>query len=233
MVASQQEKVLGVLDLVRKQQANGLEALLASVDVVTQKEIVRLGREAAVLEEAQQVKVLPVEIACAAHRRAQPRDSGAPSEAPSRSLQQQLAGGGRALCRSTAWLPRQVGGSTGLGGAPQILIGASSSSSTGWLMKTSRALVQSPRISASVRLTCLPGRLPRTSSSLVMTSSTSEAAEAAPDDEDAIGVQQLRHPEGTGPPSGPVPRPASSRRRVPARREARRPCGRAWSGRVR
>ena len=75
-----------------------------------------------------------------------------------------------------------------MGGAPQILIGASSSSSTGWLMNTSRALVHSPRISASVRLTCLPGRLPRTSSSLVMTSSTSEAAEDAADDEEAIGV---------------------------------------------
>ena len=69
--------------------------------------------------------------------------------------------------------------------APQILIGASSSSSTGWFMKTSRAPVQSPRISASVRLTCLPGRLPRTSKSLAMTSSTSVGPDAAVE-EDAI-----------------------------------------------
>ena len=77
--------------------------------------------------------------------------------------------------------------------APQILIGASSSSSTGWFMKTSRAPVQSPRISASVRLTCLPGRLPRTSKSLAMTSSTSVGPEAAVD-EDAIHPRSERRP---------------------------------------
>ena len=77
--------------------------------------------------------------------------------------------------------------------APQILIGASSSSSTGWFMKTSRAPVQSPRISASVRLTCLPGRLPRTSKSLAMTSSTSVGPDAAVE-EDAIHPRSERRP---------------------------------------
>ena len=75
--------------------------------------------------------------------------------------------------------------------APQILMGASSSSSTGCAMKMSRACVQSPRISASVRLTCLPGRLPRTSRSLAITSSTSDAAAAA-EDEEAIGGEAER-----------------------------------------
>ena len=60
-------------------------------------------------------------------------------------------------------------------------------------MKTSRAPVQSPRISASVRLTCLPGRLPRTSKSLAMTSSTSVGPEAAVD-EDAIHPCSERRP---------------------------------------
>ena len=58
-------------------------------------------------------------------------------------------------------------------------------------MKTSRAPVQSPRISASVRLTCLPGRLPRTSRSLAMTSSTSVGPEGAVE-EDAIHPRSER-----------------------------------------
>ena len=55
----------GALDLVGQQQTDGLEALLASVDVVAQKEVVALGREATVLEQAQQVEVLPVQVPCA------------------------------------------------------------------------------------------------------------------------------------------------------------------------
>ena len=57
VVATQQEEVFGVLDLVSEQQADGLEALLASVDVVAEEEIVGFRRESAVLEEAQQVEV--------------------------------------------------------------------------------------------------------------------------------------------------------------------------------
>ena len=53
MVASQDEEVLGVLDLVREQEADGLERLLAAVDVVAKEEIVRLGREAAIFEQPQ------------------------------------------------------------------------------------------------------------------------------------------------------------------------------------
>ena len=59
-------------------------------------------------------------------------------------------------------------------------------------MKISLAPVQRPRISVSVRFTCLPGRLPRTSSSFVMTSSTSnEELAIAPlsDDEPAVEDQ--------------------------------------------
>ena len=60
-------------------------------------------------------------------------------------------------------------------------------------MKTSRAPVHSPRISASVRLTCLPGRLPRTSKSLAMTSSTSVGPDAAVEEE-AIHPRSERRP---------------------------------------
>lgn len=63
VVAAQDEEVLGELDLVGKEQADGLERLLAAVYVVAEEEVVGLGREAAILEEAEQIVVLPVDIA--------------------------------------------------------------------------------------------------------------------------------------------------------------------------
>lgn len=51
MVAPEQEEVLGVFDLVRQQQADGLQRLLPSVHVVSQEQVVGLRREAAVLKE--------------------------------------------------------------------------------------------------------------------------------------------------------------------------------------
>ena len=51
VVSTQNEEVLGVLDLVRKEEADGLERLLATVDVVTEEEVVSLRGETAVFEE--------------------------------------------------------------------------------------------------------------------------------------------------------------------------------------
>lgn len=56
---------------------------------------------------------------------------------------------------------------------PQTLRGASSSRRMGWLTKISRAAMQRPLISASVRLTCLPGLEALTSRSLSRSLSTS------------------------------------------------------------
>lgn len=50
VVAAENEEVLGVLDLVGEEQADGLERLLATVDIVTKEEVVGLGRETTVLE---------------------------------------------------------------------------------------------------------------------------------------------------------------------------------------
>jgi hypothetical protein len=62
-------KGLGVLpiapDLIRKQQADGFQALLPSVDVVPQKQVVCLWREAAILKQAKEVRVLAVDVAYA------------------------------------------------------------------------------------------------------------------------------------------------------------------------
>ena len=62
MVSTEYEKVLGVLDLVGKEQADCLQGLLAAVDIVAEEEVVGLGREAAVLEQAQEVVVLSVYV---------------------------------------------------------------------------------------------------------------------------------------------------------------------------
>ena len=63
VVTTQDEEVLGILDLVGEEEADGLERLLASIYVVAEEEVVGLGREATVLEQAQQVIVLTVDIA--------------------------------------------------------------------------------------------------------------------------------------------------------------------------
>mmetsp|Transcript_13966 Transcript_13966/g.55101 ORF Transcript_13966/g.55101 Transcript_13966/m.55101 type:complete len:212 (+) Transcript_13966:662-1297(+) len=62
VVASEEEEVLWVLDLVGEEEADCLQALLAAVHVVSQEQVVGLRREASVLEEAQQVEVLTVDV---------------------------------------------------------------------------------------------------------------------------------------------------------------------------
>ena len=72
-------------------------------------------------------------------------------------------------------------------------MGASSSSSTGWFMKISRAEVHRPRMSDSLRLTCLPGREPRTSSSWAMMLSTLRGSFDDDEATAAIGVRLRGH----------------------------------------
>lgn len=62
VVATENEKVLGILDLVGEQEADDLKGLLAAVDIVAQEEIVGLGREATVFEQAEQIVVLAVDV---------------------------------------------------------------------------------------------------------------------------------------------------------------------------
>jgi hypothetical protein len=62
VVSSEQEEIFGILDLVSEEKAHSLEGLLASVNVITQEEVVGIGREATVLEESQQVVVLTMHI---------------------------------------------------------------------------------------------------------------------------------------------------------------------------
>lgn len=108
MVAPEQEEVLGVFDLVGEHEADGLDGLFSAVDVVAQEEVVGLPGEAGVLEELDEVRELPVDVACVEE------------------------------------------------GLPQILMGASSSSSMGCSRKISRARTHRPRISDSSSFTSLP-----------------------------------------------------------------------------
>lgn len=62
MVATQDEEVFRVLDLVCEEQADGLQRLLATVYVVAEEEIVGLWGETAILEQAEEVVVLTVNI---------------------------------------------------------------------------------------------------------------------------------------------------------------------------
>jgi hypothetical protein len=62
VVTAQDEEVLRVLDLVGQEQADGLEGLLASVDVVAQEKVVCFWRKATVFEQAEEVIILTVNI---------------------------------------------------------------------------------------------------------------------------------------------------------------------------
>lgn len=62
MVTAQNEEVLWVLDLVCQKKADGLEGLLATIDVITEEEVVCFRRETTVLEQAQKVVVLSVDV---------------------------------------------------------------------------------------------------------------------------------------------------------------------------
>ena len=183
MVAAQEEEVLGILDLVREQQANGLERLLATVNVVAEEEVVRLRRETAVLKQPQQVKVLGGDGAthtCYApqHVSEASLQSGAGPGVPVRpgpgasAGAAAGAGGSKRTRRKEAMRRRQqdhdaimkrsgrrarwLCGRVAAGAerhtcpckSPQILMGASSSSSTGWFMKISRAAVHKLRLRA-------------------------------------------------------------------------------------
>lgn len=64
MVAAQNEEVFGILDFVGEQEADGFEALFAAIHIVAEEEVVGVRREAAILEQAQQVIVLAVNVAC-------------------------------------------------------------------------------------------------------------------------------------------------------------------------
>ena len=76
VVPAEKEEVLGVLDLVGEQKADCLDALFASVNIVAEEEIVGLGWVTAVVEKAEKVRVLPVDVAADLDRRLELEKNG-------------------------------------------------------------------------------------------------------------------------------------------------------------
>ena len=62
MVSSQRKEVLGILDLVSKDQAHYLQGLFAVVHVVAQEHIICFGWKPAVLETSEKIVVLSVNV---------------------------------------------------------------------------------------------------------------------------------------------------------------------------
>ena len=62
VVAPEEEEVLGVFDFVSEQEADSLEGLLASVNIITKEEVVGIRGEASVFEESEKIVVLSVNV---------------------------------------------------------------------------------------------------------------------------------------------------------------------------
>ena len=62
VVSSEEEEILGILDLVGQKEANGLHRLLPSVNIVPKEEVVGIWRESAILKQPEEVTVLAVDI---------------------------------------------------------------------------------------------------------------------------------------------------------------------------
>mmetsp|Transcript_23177 Transcript_23177/g.37615 ORF Transcript_23177/g.37615 Transcript_23177/m.37615 type:complete len:263 (+) Transcript_23177:584-1372(+) len=63
VITAQHEEILGVFNLVSEEEADGLQTLLATIDVVAQENVVGLRGEATVFEETEEVIVLSVDVA--------------------------------------------------------------------------------------------------------------------------------------------------------------------------
>lgn len=68
VVTAEDEKVFWVLDLVREQEAYCLERLLASIDVIAKEQVVRFWWEASVLEQSEEIVILPVDVTLWTHK---------------------------------------------------------------------------------------------------------------------------------------------------------------------
>mmetsp|Transcript_103309 Transcript_103309/g.200179 ORF Transcript_103309/g.200179 Transcript_103309/m.200179 type:complete len:88 (+) Transcript_103309:958-1221(+) len=62
MIATEKEEVLRILDLVGKKQRDGFKTLLSPVNIITQEQVVALRGKTAILEQAQKVMVLTVDV---------------------------------------------------------------------------------------------------------------------------------------------------------------------------
>ena len=62
MVAPQNEEIFGILDLICQEQADRLQRLFSSVNVITEEKVVCFGWEPSVFEQTEQIVILAVNI---------------------------------------------------------------------------------------------------------------------------------------------------------------------------
>ena len=62
VIASQKEEVLRILDFVAEKKGNGLDWLLASVDIVSEEEVVGLWWESPIFENPKKIVILTVHV---------------------------------------------------------------------------------------------------------------------------------------------------------------------------
>ena len=128
VIATQDEEIFGVFDLVGEEKADSLEGLFSSVDIVAEEKVVCFWWKPAIFKKSKKVVVLTVYV---------PLRNDDDHQNLSQENKKSKDG-------------------------PHILMGASSSSKMGWLMKISLAFVHRYLISYSWSCTGFPGRLPRT-----------------------------------------------------------------------
>ena len=62
VVASQDKKVFGILDLVCQKEADGLKGLLPSVHVIAEEQVVRLRRKSPIFKETEKIVILAMNV---------------------------------------------------------------------------------------------------------------------------------------------------------------------------
>mmetsp|Transcript_9159 Transcript_9159/g.16632 ORF Transcript_9159/g.16632 Transcript_9159/m.16632 type:complete len:210 (-) Transcript_9159:52-681(-) len=62
VVPTKNKEVFRIFDLIRKQKAHHLQTLLSTIHIISQKQVVCLGRKSTVFKEPEKVRVLPVNV---------------------------------------------------------------------------------------------------------------------------------------------------------------------------
>ena len=62
VVTTENEEVVRIFDFVSEKKTDSFETMLSTIDVVTQKEVVGLGREVSGFEKTEEIRILTVDI---------------------------------------------------------------------------------------------------------------------------------------------------------------------------
>jgi hypothetical protein len=64
VVSPEDEKVFGILDLVRQEEADSLQRLFTPIDVVAEKEVICFWWKSSIFEKTEKVVILAVNVTC-------------------------------------------------------------------------------------------------------------------------------------------------------------------------